>query len=41
MEREISPLRQAQDAVLLDASYMTVDEVVSFIVNLARERCGL
>ncbi|MDE7327544.1 MAG: (d)CMP kinase [Lachnospiraceae bacterium] len=38
MTREISPLRQAKDAVYLDASHMTVDEVVCFIVNLAKER---
>lgn len=28
MTREISPLRQAEDAVLLDSSEMTIDEVV-------------
>ena len=34
--REISPLRQAEDAVLLDSSDMTIDEVVSAIVKLCR-----
>ena len=28
MNREISPLRQAEDAILLDSSFMTIDEVV-------------
>ena len=34
MTREISPLKQADDAVLVDSSYMTIDEVVQTIVNL-------
>ena len=34
--REISPLRQAEDAVLLDSSDMTIDEVVAAIVKLCR-----
>jgi cytidylate kinase len=34
MSREISPLRQAEDAVLLDSSQMTIDEVVHFIIKL-------
>ena len=32
--REISPLKQAEDAVLVDSSDMTIDEVVSTIINL-------
>ena len=36
--REVSPLRQAEDAVLVDTSDMTVDEAVETIVKLARER---
>ena len=32
MEREIAPLRQAEDAVLVDSSDMTIDEVVSEII---------
>ena len=37
-EREVSPLRQAPDAVLVDSSDMSVEEVVDRIVSLARER---
>ena len=37
-ERETAPLRQAEDAVLVDSSDMTIDEVVTEIVALARER---
>ena len=36
--RETAPLRQAEDAVLVDSSDMTIDEVVTEIVALARER---
>ena len=32
--REISPLKQADDAILVDSSDMTIDEVVSTIINL-------
>ena len=32
--REISPLKQADDAVLVDTSNMTIDEVVNAIINL-------
>lgn len=38
MNREISPLRQAKDAILIDSSNMTIDEVVEKIVSLAGER---
>lgn len=38
MHRDTAPLRQADDAVLVDSSEMTVDEVVERIVSLARER---
>ena len=38
MTREIAPLKQAEDAVLVDSSDMTIDEVVTEIVALARER---
>lgn len=37
MKREISPLRQAEDAVLLDSSDMTIDEVVEAIIRLCEE----
>lgn len=32
--REIAPLKQAEDAVLVDSSYMTIEEVVAAIVKL-------
>lgn len=32
-EREISPLRQAEDAILLDTTHMSIDDVVEFIVS--------
>ena len=37
-EREISPLKQADDAVLLDSSDMTIDEVVQTILKMVEER---
>lgn len=37
MNREISPLRQADDAILLDSSFMTIDEVVDEIISLYEE----
>lgn len=36
MTREISPLKQAEDAVLVDSSDMTIEEVVEKIISL----CG-
>jgi len=33
MGREIAPLRQAEDAVLLDSSEMTIEEVVEAVLN--------
>ena len=38
MEREISPLRQAEDAIYLDTSDMTIDEVTNYILNLVGEK---
>ena len=34
MHREIAPLRQAEDATLVDSSYMTIEEVVQAICDL-------
>ena len=34
MTREISPLKQADDAVLVDSSYMTIEEVVNTVTDL-------
>ena len=36
MNREISPLRQAEDAVFLDSSAMSIDEVVGKILELCQ-----
>lgn len=36
--RENSPLRQAEDAILVDSSDMTVDQVVEKILSIYRER---
>lgn len=38
MEREISPLRQAEDAIYLDTSNMSIEEVTAFILNLVGEK---
>ena len=34
-EREISPLRQAEDAVLLDTTSLSIDEVVAHVLKLS------
>ena len=36
MTREIAPLKQAEDAYLVDSSDMTIDEVVDAIVELCK-----
>ncbi len=33
MNREISPLRQAEDAILLDTSDMDIEEVVNTMIK--------
>ena len=38
MHREVAPLKQAEDAVLVDSSYMTIDEVVEKIVEIAESK---
>lgn len=38
MHREISPLRQAEDAVLVDTSDMDIDQVVAAIRDICREK---
>ncbi|MEF2879853.1 MAG: (d)CMP kinase [Blautia sp.] len=40
MSREISPLKQAEDAVLLDSSHMNIEEVKGEILRLYREACS-
>ncbi len=38
MHREVSPLKRAEDAVTVDTSKMTADEVIAEVVRLCRER---
>ena len=37
MNREIAPLKQAEDAVYLDTSDMNIEQVVAFICNLTKK----
>lgn len=39
-QREISPLRQAEDAVLVDSSHMTIEEVTQELLRIFREKTG-
>ena len=39
MNREVAPLRQAEDAVLVDSSDMNIDEVVEAIRKIYQEKC--
>ena len=38
MNREISPLRQAEDAIFIDSSFLSIEEVVNQILDLVREK---
>ncbi len=38
MNREFAPLRQAEDAVLIDSSHLTIDEVVNKMIELYEVR---
>lgn len=38
MHREMSPLRQADDAVLVDSSDMSIEQVVSAILGIVKEK---
>ena len=38
MKREISPLRQADDAVLVDTSELSIEEVVEKILEITEEK---
>lgn len=38
MNREISPLKQAEDAVLVDSSEMGIDEVVNAVLHVYRQK---
>lgn len=37
-EREIAPLKMAEDAVEIDSTHLTIDDVVNRILTLAKER---
>lgn len=37
MHRETSPLMQAEDAVLVDSSFMSIDEVIRTIIGIVRK----
>ncbi len=37
MNRDIAPLKQAEDAIYLDTSNMGIDQVVNFIINEAKK----
>lgn len=38
MHREISPLKQADDAVLMDTSQLTVEQVIDTIIQICKEK---
>lgn len=40
MNRDVSPLKQAEDAVTVDSSNMTIPEVVDAIIELFKEKTG-
>jgi cytidylate kinase len=40
MNRETSPLKQAPDAVLVDSSYMTIEQVADEIIRIYQEKTG-
>lgn len=39
-EREIAPLRQAEDAILVDSTNLTIEEVVAEIEKIIKEKMG-
>lgn len=39
--RELNPLRQAEDAVFLDTSYMTIEENIEAIADIIRDKTGV
>lgn len=40
MTREVAPLKQADDAVFVDTSDMTIDEVTQHILSIVKEKIG-
>ncbi|MDO5308268.1 MAG: (d)CMP kinase [Planctomycetia bacterium] len=41
MQREVGPLRQPQDAVVIDSSELSIEQVVSIMEKIAREKITL
>lgn len=40
MHREMSPLKQAKDAILVDSSELDIDDVVNVILKIYEEKCN-
>ncbi len=40
IERELAPLQQAEDAVLVDTTGLSIDSVVERIIEIYRARCN-
>ncbi len=40
MNREIAPLKPAEDAMFIDSSYMSIDEVANEIMTLFEKKCS-
>lgn len=38
MNREVEPLRQAEDAILVDSTNMTLDEEVEAVMKIVEEK---
>ena len=38
MNREIAPLRQAEDAILVDTTQLTLPESVEYMIKVIKER---
>jgi cytidylate kinase len=38
--REIAPLKKLDDAVVIDTTFMTIEQVVSAIIDLYKEKTG-
>jgi len=41
MNREVAPLRPAIDAIVIDSTLMTLDEVFDSVLDIVRERTGI
>ena len=39
MNREVEPLHQAEDAILVDSTNMTLDEEVEAVMKVVEEKC--